>query len=276
MDNPSRGEAVCEDRSGNQVICLSDVAVVRDGRAVLDGVDWVVEQGQRWVVLGPNGSGKTTLLRVAGMRLGPTRGVVEVLGERYGRIDVRAVRRRVALVSQSVLRELRPSLSTHDVVLTGLYGALEPWWDSYQPSEHERADLLLAGAGLAGARNRPFGVLSEGERQEVLLARALMGSPELMLLDEPAAGLDLGARERLVERLADLAADPEVPPMVMVTHHVEEIPSGTTHAMLLASGRVLASGKAGDVLGSMAVPACFDAHVRIEAIGGRWYARATR
>ena len=204
-------------------------------------------------MLGPNGSGKTTLLRVAGMRLLPTRGTVEVLGERYGSTDARALRTRVAFVSQTLLRSLRPTLSTHDAVLTGRYAALEPWWHRYAPSDHERAYQLLDAVGLGGASRREFGVLSEGERQQVLLARALMAEPELLLLDEPAAGLDLGARERLVTHLASLAADPRTPPLVVVTHHIEEIPPGTTHAALLRGGRMVRAGPVGEVLTSAGV-----------------------
>jgi iron complex transport system ATP-binding protein len=215
--------------SGSIPLRLRGVGVVRDGVAILDGIDWEIGPGERWAVLGPNGSGKTTLLRVAGMRLLPTRGTVEVLGATYGRSDARAVRRRVAFVSQSILRGLRPTLSTLDVVLTGRDAALETWWHRYDETDQRRAQDLLAAAGLGEAAERPFGVLSEGERQQVLLARALMAEPELLLLDEPAAGLDLGARERLVMHLTALAADPRTPPLVLVTHHVEELPAAITH-----------------------------------------------
>ena len=226
-------------------------------------------------MLGPNGSGKTTLLHVAGMRLLPTRGTVEVLGARYGRTDARALRSRVAFVSQAILRSLRPTLSAHDVVLTGRYAALEPWWHHYEPADHTRADELLADAGLERLRDQEFGVLSEGERQQVLLARALMGAPELLLLDEPAAGLDLGARERLVSRIAALAAAPDTVPIVLVTHHVEEVPPGTTHVALLRAGRIMCAGDAGTVLSSATVSECFDVPVTVERSGGRWTARAT-
>jgi iron complex transport system ATP-binding protein len=252
------------------------VAVVRDGRAILDDVDWDVGSGERWAVLGPNGSGKTTLLHVAGMRLLPTRGEVEVLGARYGRTDARALRARVALVSGAILRSLRPTLSAHDVVLTGRHAALEPWWHRYDAEDHARADRLLAESGLGRVSSQEFGVLSEGERQQVLLARALMGEPELLLLDEPAAGLDLGARERLVGRLAALAAAPDGAPLVLVTHHVEEIPPGTTHVALVRAGRIIEAGPAGSVLTSAAVSRCFDVAVTVQRSGGRWTARARR
>jgi iron complex transport system ATP-binding protein len=256
-------------------VSLRGVAVVRDGRPILDAIDWDVGPGERWAVLGPNGSGKTTLLHVAGMRLLPTRGTVEVLGARYGRTDARALRTRVALVSQAILRSLRPTLSAHDVVLTGRNAALEPWWHHYGPDDHAHADRLLAESGLRRISDQEFGVLSEGERQQVLLARALMGEPELLLLDEPAAGLDLGARERLVARIATLAAASDAVPLVLVTHHVEEIPPGITHVALLRGGRIVRAGPATGVLTSAAVSACFDVAVTVERAGDRWSARAT-
>jgi iron complex transport system ATP-binding protein len=268
---------------------LVDVDVVRDDRAILDSVDWTVRTGERWVVLGPNGSGKTTLLQVAGARLWPTRGVVEVLGERLGRVDVRTLRPRVALVSGSVVRQLRADLTAREVVATGRYGALEPWWHTYTDDDWARADELLAeiggsddgrdgsdgaSAGGGGIAGRAFGVISEGERQRVLLARALMSRPELLLLDEPAAGLDLGARERLVGRLGRLNADPDVPPVVLVTHHAEEIPPGTTHAALVRDGRLVATGPLDDTLTSDAVSHCFGLSVTVGRDDGRWWSRA--
>ncbi|HUO49827.1 MAG TPA: ATP-binding cassette domain-containing protein [Acidimicrobiales bacterium] len=252
---------------------LSGIRIVRDGRALVDGVDWTVGDGERWALLGPNGSGKTTLLRVAGMQVLPTAGTVEVLGERFGAADVRAVRRRIAFVSQSLMRRLRPALRAHDAVITGRYDALEPHWHRYGPEDHDRADALLAAAGLAAIAERAVGVLSEGERQQVLLARALMGDPELLLMDEPAAGLDLGARERLVARLAALAADPATPPMVLVTHHAEEIPPGVTHAALLQRGRMVAAGAVGEVLTDELVSACFGVDVAVETADRRWTTR---
>jgi len=255
-------------------VSLRGVAVVRDGRAILEDVDWEVRAAERWAVLGPNGSGKTTLLHVAGMRLLPTRGTVEVLGARYGNTDARAMRVRVVLVSQAMLRSLRPTLSAHDVVVTGRHAALEPCWHRYGPADHDRAEALLAEAGLGDLSALDFGVLSEGERQRVLLARALMGEPALLLLDEPAAGLDLGAREALLSHLAVLAVDGGTAPLVLVTHHVEEIPPGTTHVALMRAGRIVRAGRAGDVLTSDAVSDCFGVPVAMTRLGDRWSARA--
>ena len=258
------------------VIHIEHVRVVRNGRALLDDVSWEVGAGERWALLGPNGSGKTTLLKVVGSTLWPTSGTVEILGERLGRVDMRQLRQRIAVVSASVSRTLRPELPALDVVLTGRHAALETWWDEYSDDDRREAGALLADAGFGDESfaGRPFGLLSEGERQQVLLARALMSSPELLLMDEPAAGLDLGARERLLEQLGALAADPAVPPLVLVTHHLEEIPPGVTHASLMRDGRMVASGAIDDVLTGAAVSEAFAVDVTVERRGGRWSARS--
>jgi len=242
---------------------------------VLRGVDWRVDVGERWVILGPNGAGKTTLLQVAGARLWPTAGTVEILGARLGTVDVRTLRPRVALVSGAVTRQLRADVLARDVVASGRYGALETWWNRYTEEDWEKADALLALGGVADVGDRPFGVISEGERQQVLLARALMSNPELLLLDEPFAGLDLGARERLLLRLADLAADLSNPPIVLVTHHCEEIPPGFTHGGLVSDGELVASGRLPEVVSSALVSACFGIDVTVGRTDGRWWSRAT-
>jgi len=241
----------------------------------LRGVDWRVDVGERWVILGPNGAGKTTLLQVAGARLWPTAGTVEILGARLGTVDVRTLRPRVALVSGAVTRQLRADVLARDVVASGRYGALETWWNRYTEEDWEKADALLALGGVADVGDRPFGVISEGERQQVLLARALMSNPELLLLDEPFAGLDLGARERLLLRLADLAADLSNPPIVLVTHHCEEIPPGFTHGGLVSDGELVASGRLPEVVSSALVSACFGIDVTVGRTDGRWWSRAT-
>jgi len=264
------------DRRHHPVVRLDGVAVVRDGVALLDDVTWTVGAGERWALLGPNGSGKTTLLRVVGAGLWPTRGSVEILGERLGRVDMRELRRRITVVSASVGRTLRPAQPALDVVLTGRHAALETWWHEYTDDDRTRAARLLDDAGFGGDlfAARAFGLLSEGERQQVLLARALMGDQELILMDEPAAGLDLGAREGLLARLAALAADPDVPPMVLVTHHLEEIPPGVTHAALLRRGELLLAGPADEVLTDGNVSDAFGVPVTVERRNGRWAARA--
>lgn len=259
---------------GDSVIALHAVGFRREGTIVLDDVDWSVRPGDRWVILGPNGSGKTTLLTLAGARLWPSSGTVEILGSRLGKVDVRTLRPRISLVSGSVTRQLRADLPARDVVVSGRHGALETWWHAYSPEDWARADRLLEEAGVPAIGSRPFGVISEGERQHVLLARALMSGPELILLDEPAAGLDLGARERLVSRLGVLAADPTSPTMILVTHHCEEIPRAFTHAGLMRQGRLIASGSLEKVLTSSQVSACFDVAVTVGQRDGRWFSRA--
>jgi iron complex transport system ATP-binding protein len=248
--------------------------VRREGVVVLDHIDWQVRLGERWVILGPNGSGKTTLLGIAGARLWPSGGLVEILGAQLGHVDVRTLRPRIALVSGSVTRQLRADLPARHVVVSGLYAALETWWHSYSEDDWLKADRLLEEAGVAAIAERPFGVISEGERQQVLLARALMGEPDLLLLDEPAAGLDLGARERLVGRLITLAADPRSPTMVLVTHHCEEIPQKFTHAGLVRQGTFVAAGQLPDVVTSEMVSRCFDLPVSVGCDDGRWWSRA--
>ncbi|MHB1711247.1 MAG: ABC transporter ATP-binding protein [Acidimicrobiales bacterium] len=262
--------------SSDTLVHMDGVSVVRGGNALIDDISWEVRSGERWALLGPNGSGKTTLVQVAASALWPTRGVVKILGERLGKVDMRLLRQRIAIVSASISRSLRPELAALDVVLTGRYAALETWWHEFTAADRAEADRLLRLAGFGGESfdGRPFGLLSEGERQQVLLARALMGRPELLLMDEPAAGLDLGARERLVGRLATLADDPSVPAMVLVTHHIEEIPAGISHVALLRGGRMVASGPVGGVLTSRAVSDVFDVEVLVECSGGRWSARA--
>ena len=251
---------------------FSAVTVRRGATTAIDDLTWQVDPHDRWVVLGPNGSGKTTLLQLATGNLHPTTGTVEVLGTTLGRTDVRHLRARIGLVSGAVTRLLRPQLSAHDVVVTGRHAALEPWWHTYTDDDHARADVLLAQGGVVA--DRPFGVLSEGERQQVLLARAVMGDPELLVFDEPAAGLDLAARERLVQRLHDLAIDAAAPPIVFVTHHVEEIPPGFGRLLLLRDGRAVAQGPLDVTLTRANLSAAFGLDVDVRRLGDRYVAQA--
>jgi iron complex transport system ATP-binding protein len=253
---------------------MRGVRVVRDGRAILDAVDWEVREGERWVVLGPNGSGKTTLLRVASLYLHPSSGTVEVLGGRLGRVDVRRHRKRIGLVSPALADLLRPAVGVVDIVMAAREAALETWWHSYSDDDRRHALDLLERTGTAALAEREFGTLSSGERQRVLLARSLWGDPGLVLLDEPTAGLDLGAREDLVARLTHLADDPATPPTVLVTHHVEEIPAGFTHALLLRDGRIAASGPIDEVVTAPALSATFGLPLALDRRGGRFAARA--
>jgi iron complex transport system ATP-binding protein len=253
---------------------LSGVHLVEQGTVVLRDLDWTVEADERWVVLGPNGSGKTSILRLVSFARGPSRGTVTVLGDRYGAVDVRRARRRVGLASSALLQQLRPSLRAHDAVVTGADAALEPWWSTYDDHQHARADALLDFVGCGGHAQQELSTLSEGERKRVLVARVLMADPDLLLFDEPCAGLDLGGREAMVEVLADLAgARDGARPLVMVTHHLEEIPPGITHALLLRQGAVLAAGPVAETLTSAAVGDAFGLSVTVDRAGARWFAR---
>ncbi len=254
---------------------LRGVSLVYDGRCMLDGIDWRVCTGERWVVLGPNGSGKTSLLRIASLYLHPSRGTVTVLGGELGRVDVRRLRPRIGLASASLAAMLRREVEVVDVVMTARNAALEPWWHTYTDADRSRAIELLDRFGVASFAERMFGTLSTGEQQRVLLARTLMTDPELVLLDEPTAGLDLGAREDLVTRLGALALDAASPPLVLVTHHVDEIPRGFTHALLLRDGHAVASGPIQESLTAAALSQCFGLELALDQRDGRWTARAT-
>jgi iron complex transport system ATP-binding protein len=256
------------------VLRLRDVHLVRDATTILGGVDWEVREGERSVLLGPNGSGKTSLARIASLWLHPSSGSVEVLGGVLGRVDVRSHRRRIALVSAAMADLFRPALSAVEIVMTAANAALEPWWHRYGDRERAAAVSTLARVGVDHLADRSFGTLSSGERQRVLLARALAVEPGLLLLDEPFAGLDLGAREDLVRRLAGLAADATTPPSVLVTHHVDEIPDGTTHALLLRPGAVLDAGPLHAVLTAEALSATFGLALTLERRYDRWWSVA--
>ncbi|MGV3760729.1 MAG: ABC transporter ATP-binding protein [Actinomycetota bacterium] len=261
-------------RGRGEVLALRDVSVRHGGGTILHPLDWVVRSGERWVVLGPNGSGKTTLLRVASLYLHPSTGSVVVDGEELGRTDVRVLRTRIGLASPAFGDLLRPALTAREAVMTGRFAALEPWWHDYGPEDAAHAEELLAAFGVEGFGDRRVGSLSSGERQRVLLARAFSGRPALVLLDEPTAGLDLGGREDLVGRLERLGRDPDRPPSVLVTHHVEEIPASTTHVLLLRDGHVLEAGPLSGVLTAPALSAAFGVEVRLERRGDRWTAWA--
>ena len=254
---------------------LSDVELVEQGRVVLHELSWSARQEDRWVVLGPNGSGKTSILRLLSFTRAPSRGRVTVIGDTYGEVDVRRGRRRIGLASSALLQRLRPTLSAHDVVVMGADASLEPWWSTYDDDQHARADALLDMVGCAGHSGQELATLSEGERKRVLVARVLMAEPELLLFDEPCAGLDLGGREALVAVLAELAQAGDRP-LVLVTHHLEEIPAGITHALLLRGGRVLSAGPVADTLTSAAVSDTFGVDVAVEGDAGRWFARFVR
>lgn len=261
-----------ESARSQPTLVMDGVGLWRDDKVILEGIDWRLNPPQRWVVLGPNGSGKTSLLRIAALVLHPSRGSVEVLGETLGRTDVRELRSRIGFCSSALADVIRGSLRTDDVVLCGLNAALEPWWHTYADEDRSRARALLERMGCGRLGPQPFGTLSSGERQHVLLARSLMPGPDLLLLDEPAAGLDMGGREELVRSLADLSSDPATPPTVLVTHHLDEVPPGFTHALLLSAGHIAAQGPLDEVLTSRNVSDLFGLALEVSVRNGRWSA----
>jgi iron complex transport system ATP-binding protein len=259
----------------SDVLHFSQVSVLRDGATLVDRLDWSVAEGERWVVLGPNGAGKTTLLQLASANLHPSRGTATILGEQLGAVDVFELRPRIGLSSAALAERLPSREAVRDVVLTASYAVVGRWREAYEDLDATRADELLAALGVAHLAERRFGTLSEGERKRVQIARALMTDPELMLLDEPAAGLDLGGREDLVRRLGLIAADEDAPALVLVTHHVEEIPPGFTHVLLLRAGRVVAAGPIATTLTAGALADTFGIALELARSGPRWTARAT-
>jgi iron complex transport system ATP-binding protein len=255
------------------VIRMAGVGVRRGTSMLLAGVDWAVELDERWVVLGPNGAGKTTLLSLAAAQLYPSEGTVDVLGERLGRVDVFELRTRVGLQSAALAPRVPGEESARDVVVSAGYGVLGRWRERYDTTDTARADDLLDALGVRHLAQRPFATLSTGERKRTLIARALMTDPELLLLDEPAGGLDLGGREDLLSRLTRLAADPDAPATVLVTHHVEEIPAGYSHGLLLREGRIVAAGLIDDVLTDDALSETFGLALSVQSRRGRFTAR---
>lgn len=255
------------------VVRLTGVSVRRGGRTILGPLDWTIGAGERWVIVGPNGSGKTTLAQVASTYLWPTSGRVEVLGETIGRVDARELRRRVGYAGSGLETAFDPELSARDVVVTARHAALARWWHDFVADDDALAELLLERLGVGPLAARPFGLLSTGERRRVQIARALMPDPDLLLLDEPAAGLDLAGRETLVRDLAGLAAAGRPAAIVLVTHHLEEIPAGFDRALVLAAGRPVASGPIEEVLDGPALSEAFGVAIRVDRRDGRIAAR---
>ncbi len=255
------------------VVRMTGVGVRRTGNDLLADLDWSVELDERWVVLGPNGAGKTTLLRLAAAELHPTSGTVDLLGDRIGKVNIFELRPRIGFTSAAIAQRVPAEERVVDVVVSAGYAVVGRWREEYDSLDTDRARELLAALGIPHLAERTFGTLSEGERKRTLIARSLMTDPEMLLLDEPAAGLDLGGREDLVARLSELALDPEAPAMVLVTHHVEEIPPGFTHALLLRDGRAVASGLVDDVVTSDNLSKTFDQDLLLERSGDRFFAR---
>ncbi|AKS35094.1 ABC transporter ATP-binding protein [Mycolicibacterium goodii] len=274
---PTTGEdAVDGNDNPDLLIDFARVTLRRGGNTLVGPVTWAVELDERWVVIGPNGAGKTSLLRIAAATEHPSSGTAYVLGERLGRTDMAELRSRVGLSSSALSQRIPDDEVVRDLVVSAGYAVLGRWREKYEDVDYEQAVDMLESVGAEHLAERRYGTLSEGERKRVLIARSLMTDPELLLLDEPAAGLDLGGREDLVARLTDLAADPDAPAMVLVTHHVEEIPVGFSHGMILSEGKVVASGLLTDVLTAENLSKAFGQAIALEVIDGRYFARRVR
>lgn len=254
------------------VLSMTGVVVRRGAGLLLEGLSWRVEDADRWVVIGPNGAGKTTALTIASTRMFPSAGDVSVLGETLGAVDIAELRPRIGFASSALLRDIPMHESAIDVVITGAHAVTGRWRESYLPEDVERAQALMTAWGASTYAERPFASLSEGERKRVLIARALMSDPELLLLDEPAAGLDLAGREELVALLGRFATDRLSPTLVLVTHHLEEIPPGMSHALLLADGHVVAQGPIDQVLTDEHMSRAYRMPLSIAHTDGRWRA----
>lgn len=264
------------DFNADAVIDFSGVTFIRQGRTLLGPVTWQVELDERWVIIGPNGAGKTTLMRLAGAEEYPSGGVAHLMSERVGRTDMRDLRTMIGVSSSAVAARIPNDEKVEDLVVSAAYAIMGRWREEYDEQDFDQAMDILERVGALHLTDRTWGTLSEGERKRVLIARALMTNPELLLLDEPGAGLDLGGREDLVGYLGELALDADAPAIVMVTHHVEEIPFGFTHALLLDEGSVVAQGLVDDVLTSENLTRTFHQPIELSKIGDRYFARRLR
>ena len=257
------------------ILELSNISVQRGDRTILGPLDWQILEGQRWVILGPNGAGKTTMLQVCSSLIHPTSSQVQILGETLGRVDVFELRTRIGLTSSKLVEQLPADELVIDVVLTAAYAMYGRWQEKYDLWDESRAMALLTALGVRELGNREFGSLSDGEKKRVQIARSLMADPELLLLDEPASSLDLGGREDLLKRIEAFASDPLAPATVIVTHHIEEIPAGTTHALLLKEGKVIAQGVIESVITDANLSVAYGLPISVQSQNGRFFARAT-
>ncbi|MDO5511892.1 ABC transporter ATP-binding protein [Corynebacterium sp.] len=265
-----------DDSSADLLVDFRDVTFKRGGRNLVGPVTWQVELDERWVIIGPNGAGKTTLIRMAAAEEFPSSGRAFVMGEQLGRTDMRDLRASIGVSSSALGNRIPPEEKVGDLVVSAGYAVLGRWREEYEEMDFAQAHEILDQVGAHHLQDRTWGTLSEGERKRVLVARALMTNPELLILDEPGAGMDLGGREDLVGYLGDLAMDPDAPAIVMITHHVEEIPFGFTHAMLLDDGGVVAQGLINTVLTSENLSKAFHQPIEVSRIGERYFARRTR
>lgn len=258
----------------NLVARISEAVVIRGGKEILGPISFNLYEGQRWVILGPNGAGKSTLLKLLSTEIFPSKGNVELLGHILGRVDVFDLRTRIGVCASMKHEQIPVDERVKDVVLTAAYAVLGRWNESYDLWDESRAAALLTTFGVRDLGERFYGTLSDGERKRVQIARALMNDPELLLLDEPTAGLDLGGREDLLSRFAAFVNDSSAPVTVTVTHHIEEIPAGSTHALLLKDGKVARSGPLDEVITSQNISALFGIQINVSAGNGRFFARA--
>lgn len=254
------------------LLSLTGVEVMREGRTILGPLDFAVNEGERWVILGPNGAGKTTLLQLLAALIHPTRGDVRILGERMGSVDVFELRPRIGFTSSAMLELLPADEKVIDIVLTSAYAIAGRWIEDYDLWDESRAKALLTTFGVRELGERTFGTLSEGEKKRVQISRALMADPEVLLLDEPAAGLDLGGREDILQRITSYTSDDNAPATIIVTHHIEEIPAGTTHALLLKKGKALYAGSISDVLTETNINEVFGVNISLTFNGRRYFA----
>lgn len=269
ISSPATAAALDEDL----VLDIRDISVLRNGRALLDHVSWQVEVDERWILLGPNGAGKTTLMSIAAAMLFPSTGTVRIAGETLGRTDVRELRTAVGLSSAAFAHRIPGEEKVIDLVISAGYNVLGRWKEEYDAGDRGRALEILEGVGALHLVDQSWQTLSEGERKRVLIARALMTDPEMLLLDEPGAGLDLGGREDLVAMLSAMAEDPDAPAMVLVTHHVEEIPPGFTHGLILDEGQVVAQGLLDDVMTAENLTRAYHQPITLQVEDGRYFAR---
>jgi iron complex transport system ATP-binding protein len=260
--------------AGEYVLELRDVAVRRGDRTILGPLTFAIKPSERWVVLGPNGAGKSTLIQILATRIFPTAGSVHLLDQEMGKVDLSELRTRIGICGALISEDIPADEKVRDVVLTAAYAVLGRWNEAYDLWDESRAVALLTTFGVREFAERAYGTLSEGERKRVQISRALMADPELLLLDEPASGLDLGGREDLLNRFSTFASDPSAPASILVTHHIEEIPAGTTHALLLKDGAIAVSGPIGDVITSEHISAIFELPITVVREGERFFARS--
>lgn len=256
------------------LVSMKSVSVIRSGKRIIDDLTWDVHLGERWVVIGPNGAGKSTLLSLLSSYLYPSAGELEVLGRVFGKSDITDLKTRVGMTSASLMALIPEDEAVEDIVLSSAYAVFGRWHEEYDPWDESRSSALLAALGVKHLRGRTFATLSEGEKKRVMIARALMPDPEILLMDEPAAGLDLGGREDLLERIASFSMDPQSPVTINVTHHLEEIPRGSTHLLVLKQGKVFAQGEIQETLTSAMLSNLYGLNLQLGVNEGRFFARS--